>query len=200
MTRTFSPLVACLLALATLAGTANAQDFASPWIHHLPYHLQYFETLRNLSATDDNLHFDFLSIDERTGEVIMDEVCDRSHTGTLWQLEQVRRTRNHRAWVIRNRSDSMYQNYFLSVDSASGQVYLSSDESQEAVWEVRYAGKFRGYDAYYLQTMVHSEAGFDFHYLGLEPNTNRVILVNDPEDSVHWLKRPAPDLPSEDIR
>lgn len=142
----------------------------------------------------------YLTLDAGTETPAISASSSQSESGTYWELRAVGRHRGYRAHLLVNRGNSRNNGQFLTVDEETGALVMSDDKDAEAAkWLVRYAGRFQGYDAYYLQLLGKTSGGFDLSFLAVDDD-GAVTLQRDPTDTVHWRMRPSPDLPSQVIR
>jgi hypothetical protein len=142
----------------------------------------------------------YLALDANTAAPAISDASSRLDASTYWEIRAVGRHRGYRAHLLVSRGNSRYNDQFLTVDAETGALTMSDDKNAETVkWLVRYAGRFQGYDAYYVQLLGKTEGGFDLSYLGVDEN-GAVKLQREATDAVQWRLRPTPDLPSEVIR
>lgn len=141
----------------------------------------------------------YLALDPATAAPVISEVSSHADASSYWEVRAVSRHRGYRAHLLVSRGNSRYNDQFLTVDEETGALTMSDDKNAEAVkWLVRYAGRFQGYDAYYIQLLGKTSGGYDLSYLGVD-ETGAVKLQRDVTDAVRWRMRPTPDLPSEVI-
>ncbi|MCO6457561.1 MAG: hypothetical protein J5I93_19850 [Pirellulaceae bacterium] len=142
----------------------------------------------------------YLALEGETGLPAISKTSSQSEAGTYWEIRAVGKHRGYRSHMLVSRGDSRFNGQFLAVNPATGELMMTDDrDAEEVKWLVRYAGRFEGYDAWYIQLLGETAGGFDLSYLAVDA-MGQVRLERELSPSVHWRLRPSPDLPSEVIR
>jgi len=180
---------------AGLAVACSSSLFVQRVDAELPRELVRFKTLQSLAAGPEGFFAKYLAIDQ-SGNIKVNSTSGRSAAETQWEIHEVKRRRDYVASVIRSRGDNRFNGDYLEVDGESGQLRLNSEKTKAAEWLVRYAGRYRGYHTYYIQTLLKSDGGFDMWYLGIDKSSGEVVLSEKPNAETNWFLHVAPELPT----
>jgi hypothetical protein len=153
-------------------------------------------TFQNL-AYKPGIFGHYLTVDPDTGRLGLSPVSNQVYSHTFWELRGVYKHRDYRAHVMLSRANSPLNNRSLGVDPVSGQLLFTKGEIDSSYWLIRYAGKYNGWDAYFLQTLAETDAGVDLAFLTADPATGVVDLSATPTPGSFWHMTFAPDLPAE---
>ena len=116
---------------------------------------------------------------------------------SFWELRSVYKHRGYRAHVIRHRGNNRLNDQALSVDLFRPEFTLSKGETAASYWLVRYAGKYNGWDAYFIQTLAETDDGRDLSFVTVDPATKEIVLSAKPTPGRYWHIAPTSDLPAE---
>ncbi len=166
--------------------------------------------LQSLCRTPNGFFGHYLSLDFATGELRMSRYCDLDHSESFWEVTKLerpsRREESHlnsplgyRSHVIRQRGNNKYNGHYVTIDVATGEFRLTEKHEDAASWLVRYAGLYKGYHSYYLQTLAKTNDDYDFAYAGVDQETGKLVLFRKPVDETNWFLSNGQDLPTERI-
>jgi len=132
-----------------------------------------------------------------TANLSLSPISNIEHANSHWELRGVYKHRDYRSHVILNRGNSPLNNRKLGVDQVTGRFIFTQGEVPTSYWLVRYAGKFNGWDAYFIQTLAESAGGFDMSFVTVDPVTKAVTLSTKPTAGSYWHLADTSDLPAE---
>ena len=160
-------------------------------------------SIQNLYRTPNGYFGHYLSLDNQDGELEMSQHKDLEHSESYWEIRVVRNSlKDYVKHTIRQRGNNRFNGQYLSLTSTEDghQFGLTADRSANTQWLIRYAGLYRGFNSYYIQTVSGGENDTNFAYVGLDHETGKLDLYRKPVDETHWFLGDGPDLPSENIR
>lgn len=161
-----------------------------------PLEFLQMHTFQNLTASSSKFHGHYLSIDA-DGSANLSASSSQNASGSYWEVKRLFwKERGYTAHALVQRGNNRYNGQYLAVDPATGKLFFSKTEIPTARWLVRYAGKYQGWDATYIQTLAETGTT-DMHFLAIEELTGAVRLSSEATPGAHWLMTKAPDLPAE---
>jgi|GEM_PF-1631727 hypothetical protein len=146
----------------------------------------------------------YLTVDPQTlnretaiANLTLSSVSNIEHANSYWQLRSVYTHRGYRGHVIVNRGNSPLNNRKLGLDQTTGKFIFTEGEVPTSYWLVRYAGKYNGWDAYFIQTLAETTGGFDLSFVTVDPATKAITLSPTPTPGSYWHIADTSDLPAE---
>jgi len=150
-------------------------------------------TLQSLSRGGGGHYGKYLSLDSSTGQLELTVDGRPASMNTAWEVKPgFYEERGYKAHVLVSRGNNRFNSYYLRMDPVSGLIGLSRMETtidDTAKWLVRYAGKYYGYHAFYVQTLAFSEGGFDLSYVAVDERTGELMLSRELTPGAHWHMR-----------
>ena len=162
--------------------------------------LEYIKnkTLQNLASNPSKFHGHYLSIDD-AGQSVLSAASNQDESGSIWEFKKLFwKERGYVTHAIIQRGNNKFNGQFLAIDAKTGKLMFSKTEVPTARWLIRYAGKFEGWDAYYIQNLAETGA-FDMQFIAIDEATGTVQLSPKPTSGAHWLMGDAPYLPAESL-
>lgn len=139
----------------------------------------------------------YLAVDPQSAVPYLSSVSSIEFSDSFWELRGVYKHRDYRAHVIRHRGNNPLNNRPLGINADTGAFVFTEGETPTSYWLVRYAGKYNGWDAYFIQTLAETEGGFDMSFVTVDPATKNIVLSAKPTAGSYWHIAPTSDLPAE---
>lgn len=154
-------------------------------------------TIQNLARfPDSNFEGWYLASDE-DGRVRLSKEESNIDAHNWWQIKMIAKKRNYTAHTIINRGNTRFNGHYLAIDPKTGELILSRRETNHSYWLVRYAGKYAGWDSFYIQSSSQTGGANDMAYLTIDEKSGELKLTNRGTRGMNWLIQHAPDLPAE---
>ena len=187
----------CSAALAALTSLSLVVGHR-PAVADLPS-TSRIKTIQNLAGVYDEVYAKYFSVDDETGELTLSRRSGQNHSGTYWRIRRSRPYRGYlKTYVLESRINGVQNATYLDIDPDSGQLRMSDSVSPHTTrWQVRYAGKHYGFDAYVLQNIARTRGQTDMMFLSVDAISGRPRLTRKLDDTSHWFIRAADDLPTE---
>jgi hypothetical protein len=139
----------------------------------------------------------YLAVDPRTAAPYLSPESSVEFSDSFWELRGVYKHRDYRSHVILHRGNNPLNNRSLGINPDTGEFSFTKGETPSSYWLVRYAGKYNGWDAYFIQTLAESPAGFDMAFVSVDPTTKAIGLSAKPSAGSYWHIAYTSDLPAE---
>ncbi len=162
--------------------------------------LEYIKnkTFQNLASSPSKFHGHYLSIND-DGESVLSSESNQDASGSIWEFKKLFwKERGYVTHAIIQRGNNRFNGQFLAIDFKTGELMFSKTEVPTARWLIRYAGKYQGWDAYYIQNLAET-GNFDMQFIAIDEVTGAVQLSPKPTPGAHWLMGDAPYLPAESL-
>jgi len=154
-------------------------------------------TIQNLAPYPGSNYEGWYMATDEDGRVIMSNSESNIDAHNWWQVKMIAKKRNYTSHTIINRGNTRFNGHYLAIDPKSGELILSKRETAHCYWLVRYAGKFNGWDSFYLQLSSDTGGPSDMAYLSIDEKTGNFKMSNRGSRGMNWLIQHAPDLPAE---
>jgi hypothetical protein len=179
-------------ALLTLASTVVAQDLETG------RRADYVRTRTFQSLLwQPGIAGHYLAVDPKSAVPYLSPVSSIEFSDSFWELRGVYKHRDYRSHVILHRGNNPLNNRTLGIDPDTGAFIFTKGEVPTSYWLVRYAGKYNGWDAYFIQTLAETPAGFDLGFVTVDPATKAIGLSAKPTAGSYWHIAYTSDLPAE---
>ncbi len=184
---------------SALAGLVLTIAVLGPQLH-AAYPMKRY-VFRN-TAFGTNNYLQYFTCDD-TGEMKLSKVSSQSESGTFWEVERAwDNYRGYKTHFIRNRSNTPYNGYYLTIDSDSGKLMLTKTATTfeyNSYWSIRYVGHEHGRGKHIIQNLGVSRGGHDMSFLTADEKTGEVKLTRKPTAGSNWTMNRVSILPSERI-
>lgn len=181
-----------IAALLCLAGSATAQDLETG------RRADYVRTKTFQSLLwQPGIAGHYLAVDPQSAVPYLSPVSSAEFSDSFWELRSVYKHRDYRAHVIRSRSNSALNDRVLGINAVLPEFSFTSGETPTSYWLVRYAGKYNGWDAWFIQTLAATDDGRDLSFITVDPATKNIVLSAKPTAGSYWHIANTSDLPAE---
>jgi len=143
---------------------------------------------RNLAFGNDH-YLNYFAVDPETGVMQLSPKASQNESGAFWEVERAwdMHRDGYTTYYIRNRSNSVYNGYYLNVNPANGNLMLTKKpDSFEygAYWLIRYAKHQHGRAHHMIQSL--GETGYDMAFLTADPNSGEIALSRKLSSDGMW--------------
>jgi hypothetical protein len=153
-------------------------------------------TLQNLAPPPASGFMGWYLTADKTGAFKMTNKSGLDDMGTQWQIRTITKKRHYTAHVIMNRGNTKYNGYYLSANPESGELMLSKQETNTSYWSIKYAGKYQGWDSFYIQSLAENGVT-DMKFLVIDGETGALSLSDELQAGMNWTIKTPGDLPAE---
>lgn len=178
------------VALIAIAGAASAWGAGAP--------LEYVKThtFQNLAPNPSKFVGHYLAIND-AGQPVLSTASNSYDSESYWEIKyNFWKDRGYMSHAIVQRGNNRFNGKYLCIDRKTGKLAFTEHPVPTARWLIRYAGKYRGWDAMHIQSL--SDDGlFDMSFLAIDEATGEVILAPKPTPGSHWFMNDTSYLPSE---
>ncbi len=181
--------IVCVL-FVMIASAADLESFRQP---------DYIKTrtLQNLAPPGESAYMGWYVTVDKDGAFKMTKESGLADAGTNWQFRTISKKRHYTAHVIINRGNTKFNGHYLSADVKTGELIMSKQELPTSYWSVKYAGKYQGWDSYYIQNLSENKGVTDMKFLVMDGASGALTLSDMPQAGMNWTMNNTPDLPAE---
>jgi hypothetical protein len=153
--------------------------------------------LQNLAPPPASSFMGWYVTVDKNGEFKMTNKTGLADMGTYWQVRTITKKRHYTAHVLINRGNTKYNGHYLSVDAETGALKMTKQELNTSYWLIRYAGKYQGWDSYYIQNTAETKGVTDMKFLVMDGESGALSLTDEPGEGMNWTFSNTSDLPAE---
>lgn len=162
--------------------------------------LEYIKTktFQNLAPSPSKFMGHYLSIDA-LGATTLSTSSNQDESGSHWEIKKLFwKERGYVTHALIQRGNNKFNGQYLAVNPQTGALLFSKTEVPTARWLIRYAGKYQGWDGYYIQNLAENGVT-DMQFIAIDEVTGALQLSAKPTAGAHWLMSDTPYLPAESV-